>query len=37
MAPLVLFGIGFTEAVRTYCIVLIPMSVSDMEGQFDTS
>jgi hypothetical protein len=31
----VLFGIGLTEAIRTYCIVLIPLSVSDVEGQFD--
>ena len=30
-----LFGIGLTEAIRTYCIVLVPVSVSDMEGQFD--
>ena len=32
-----LFGIGLTEAIRTYCVVLIPMSVSDVEGQFDAS
>ena len=36
VTPLVLFGIGFTEAIRAYCVVLIPMSVSDVEGQFDT-
>ena len=35
-APLVLFGIGLTEAIRTYCVVLVPMSVGDLEGQFDT-
>ena len=35
VAPLALFGIGFAEAVRAYCVVLIPMSVSDVEGQFD--
>ena len=31
-----LFGIGLTEAIRAYCVVLIPVSVSDMKGQFDT-
>ena len=36
MAPLALFGIGLTEAIRAYCIVLVPKSVSDVEGQFDT-
>ena len=36
VAPLVLFGIGLTEAIRAYNVVLIPMSVSDVEGQFDT-
>ena len=35
MAPLVLFGISLTEAIRPYCVVLIPMSVSDVEGQFN--
>ena len=37
VAPLVLFGIGLTEAIRAYCVVLIPVSVSDVEGQFDAS
>ena len=37
LAPLVLFGVGLTEAIRTYRVVLIPMSVGDVEGQFDTS
>ena len=37
VAPLVLFGIGLTEAIRTYRVVLVPMSVSDVEGQFDAS
>jgi hypothetical protein len=32
LTPLVLFGIGLTEAIRAYCVVLIPMSMSDMEG-----
>ena len=32
-----LFGIGLTEAIRTYRVVLISMFMSDMEGQFDTS
>ena len=36
LAPLVLFGVGLTEAIRAYCVVLIPVSVSDVEGQFDT-
>ena len=36
LTPLVLFGIGLTEAIRAYCVVLIPVSVSDVEGQFDT-
>ena len=35
MAPLVLFGIGLTEAIRTYRVVLAPMSVGDVEGQFN--
>jgi hypothetical protein len=35
-APLVLFGIGLTEAIRPYRVVLVPMSVCDVEGQFDT-
>ena len=35
LASLVLFGIGLTEAIRPYCVVLIPMSVSDVKGQFD--
>ena len=35
LAPLVLFGIGLTEAIRTYRVVLVPMSVGDVEGQFD--
>ena len=37
VAPLVLFGIGLTEAIRVHCVVLIPMSVSDVEGQLDAS
>ena len=37
MAPLVLFGIALTEAIRTYRVVLIPVFVSDVEGQFDAS
>ena len=36
LAPLALFGIGLTEAIRPYHVVLVPMSVSDVEGQFDT-
>ena len=32
---MVLFGIGLTEAIRTYRVVLVPMSVSDVEGQFN--
>jgi hypothetical protein len=32
---LVLFGIGLTEAIGAYCVVLIPMSVSDVKGQFN--
>jgi hypothetical protein len=36
VAPLVLFGIGLTKAIRAYCVVLIPISVRDVEGQFDT-
>ena len=35
LAPLVLLGIGLTEAIRTYRVVLVPMSVSDVEGQFN--
>ena len=35
LAPMVLFGIGLTEAIRAYCVVLIPMSVGDVEGQFN--
>ena len=31
-----LFGIGLTEAIGAYCVVLIPVFVSDVEGQFDT-
>ena len=36
LAPLVLFRMGFTEAIRTYCVILIPVSVSDVLGKFDT-
>ena len=31
-----LFGIGLTEAIRAYCVILIPVSMGDVEGQFDT-
>ena len=37
MAPVLLFCIGLTEAIRAYCVVLIPLSVRDMKGQFDAS
>ena len=36
LAPLVLFGKGLAEAIRTYRVVFVSMSVSDVEGQFDT-
>ena len=36
LAPLVLLGVGLTEAIRPYHVVLIPMFMSDVEGQFDT-
>ena len=36
VAPLVLFGIGLTKSIRAHCVVLVSMSVRDVEGQFDT-
>ncbi len=36
LAPLVLFGIGLTKAIRAYGVVLISMFMSDVKGQFDT-
>ena len=36
LAPLVLFGIDLTKAIRAHCIVLISMFMSDVKGQFDT-
>ena len=37
VAPLVLFGIGLTKAIGAHCVVLVSMSVRDVEGQFDAS